>query len=225
MERRKKGWEVCLIAVGILSLAECTKHQNCSNTIQILDVTGTPLRNVAVLAVRSEAISQGWWEQSSVVVYTDTLKSDANGRIELPLQDSEVAWNALLIELQSTNKLTQIYHLPLPYQRGHSGVQKVIVPGTLTIQFVGNRIGTGAANGCWILDDTVEAMPDTTTWFTPGHAPFPTLFKTTWIHPHESFPVHRSFRMLSPSGGLQEIPDVVIQAEHVGDTLIHSIES
>lgn len=212
---------LCLAAISVLG---CKKPLGQPFSIQILDVRDSPVCGIAVIPVYSTVESQGWWQQGQIEMYGDTLWSNSTGHIHLSAQATENTWNALLIELKAGNYLNRTYYAPLSVQSSVPEQRSVRVPGYLTIQFVGNRVGNTASAGCWIKNDTDGLQPDSTCWFTPGVAPRPSLFKTVWIHPNEPFPVRRTFRMLTPSGTQQAIPQVLIQAENLGDTLIHSIE-
>ena len=207
-----------------LSVLGCKKPQEQSVSIQILDVRNSPVRDVAVIPIYSAIGSQGWWQQGQFDRSGDTLWSNSTGHIHLSNQPSENTWNALLIELKTTHGLRRTYYTPLPIERPVPVLRCIRVPSSSTVQFVGNRVGSTASVGCWIQDETDGHQPDSSCWFTPGIAPRPSLFRTVWIHPSESFPVRRAFRMLTPSGSQQALPPILIQANNVGDTLIHPIE-
>lgn len=227
---RKRKWGHVLVGsglgfcVGTLSMAGCEKPYEQPVTIQLWDVTKAPVCGVAVIPVHSASAGQGWWEQAHVEVYADTLWSDSTGQVQLPAQSADHNWNALHIELDAGSGRYRTYHVPLSFEQPIPALQRITVPSSLSLQFVGNRIGNAASAGCWIKGVTGGTYPDTSDWFTPGVPPRPSLIKTVWIHPNDSFPVRRAFRMLLPSGAQEAIPPVLIQAEDLGDTLIHSIE-
>lgn len=209
--------------LAAMSLLGCKKPQEQSVSVQILDVRNSPVRDVAVIPIYSAIGSQGWWQQGQFERSGDTLWSNSTGHIHLSDRPAE-HWNALLIELKTNSGLRRTYYTPLPVERPVPVLRCIRVPGSLTLQFVGNRIGNTASVGCWIQDETDGHQPDSSCWFTPGIAPRPSLFRTVWIHPSEPFPVRRAFQILTPSGSQQALPPILIQADNVGDTLIHSIE-
>ena len=212
------------VYVAALSVLGCKKSQEQSVSIQIMDGRNSPVPDVAVIPIYSTVGSQGWWQQGQIERSGDTLWSNSTGHIHLSNQPEEYAWNALLIELKTSNDLPRTYYAPLPFERPVPVLRCILVPSSLTVQFAGNRVGNTASVGCWIQDEMDGHQPDSSCWFTPGIAPRPSLFKTVWIHPNEPFPVRRAFRMLTPSGSQQALPPILIQADNVGDTLIHSIE-
>lgn len=222
----KKGirTETLVCCLWLLAITGCEKKCEHKRIIQLVDVTRSPLKAVAVVPIRSVEVQQGWWQPSRTETHPDTLWSDAQGCIELPFSPGSPPWNGALIELHHHDTLPKTYCIPLEWAC-ESQHRQIVLPASLSIKFVGNRMGHSAGAGCWILNMEEPLNVDSSHWFTPGQAPRPSLLKTAWIHPNDSFPAHRSFRMLLPSGTVKEVPDVVIQAEHIGDTLIHSIES